>query len=203
VRRDQILDAAERVLLDRGLRSATVADVVESAGVAKGTLYLYFTSKDDLLAGLRTRYLERYAAALSGRESASARGRIRHLVTRLYAFGIEHHDLHHVLFHEAGFSEADAFTAVRDLITALIDEGVSMGEFAVPDVALTASFIVHGAHGALIDALHDNRRRSGTGAARDLAALVDRVLSASELAAVGPRIRDHPPHNESEAGRER
>ena len=67
VRREQLLDAAEQVLVARGLRSTTVADVAAAAGVAKGTTYLYFASKDDLLAGLRARYLERFAAALDAR----------------------------------------------------------------------------------------------------------------------------------------
>jgi AcrR family transcriptional regulator len=63
VRREQILDAAQRVLLERGLRATTVADVVDAAGVAKGTMYLYFRSKDELLAGLRARYLDDYSRA--------------------------------------------------------------------------------------------------------------------------------------------
>src|SRR5215210_7257384 len=51
VRREQILDAAERVLVERGLATTTMADVAGAAAVAKGTVYLYFESK----AGLRAR----------------------------------------------------------------------------------------------------------------------------------------------------
>src|SRR5918999_5432501 len=64
VRRDQILDAAEQVLVRRGLAAATMAEVAEAAAVAKGTVYLYFESKAELLAGLRARHFERFAALL-------------------------------------------------------------------------------------------------------------------------------------------
>jgi AcrR family transcriptional regulator len=47
-RRDQILTAAHGVFASRGLRQATVGDIADAAGIAKGTLYLYFKSKDDI-----------------------------------------------------------------------------------------------------------------------------------------------------------
>src|SRR3954463_12277502 len=128
VRREQLLDAAQQVLLRRGLRSATVADVADAAGVAKGTVYLYFESKDDLLAGLRSRYLDQYAEALRATPGTSASERIRRMIVALFDFAAEHHDLHHLLFHEAGFSEDDAFTGVRRRLTELIAEGVDSGE---------------------------------------------------------------------------
>src|SRR3954449_1227873 len=66
VRREQLLDAAEAVLMERGLSATTVADVAQAAGVAKGTMYLHFESKAELLAGLRARYMQRLTdAALS------------------------------------------------------------------------------------------------------------------------------------------
>ena len=47
-RRDQILTAAHAVFASRGFRQATVGDIADAAGIAKGTLYLYFKSKDDI-----------------------------------------------------------------------------------------------------------------------------------------------------------
>ena len=51
-KRERILDAAEKVFADRGFFAAKVADVAREAGVADGTIYLYFKSKDDLLVSL-------------------------------------------------------------------------------------------------------------------------------------------------------
>lgn len=51
-KRERILDAAERVFAHRGFFAAKVADIAREAGVADGTIYLYFKSKDDLLISL-------------------------------------------------------------------------------------------------------------------------------------------------------
>lgn len=51
-KRERILDAAERVFAERGFFAAKVADVAREAGVADGTIYLYFKNKDDLLVSL-------------------------------------------------------------------------------------------------------------------------------------------------------
>jgi TetR/AcrR family transcriptional regulator, fatty acid metabolism regulator protein len=51
-KRDAILRAATDVFAERGFFNAQVADVARAAGVAAGTVYLYFRSKDDLLIQL-------------------------------------------------------------------------------------------------------------------------------------------------------
>jgi TetR/AcrR family transcriptional regulator, fatty acid metabolism regulator protein len=51
-KRDAILRAAIDVFADRGYFNAQVADVARLAGVAAGTVYLYFRSKDDLLISI-------------------------------------------------------------------------------------------------------------------------------------------------------
>src|SRR5687767_15687178 len=51
-KRERILDAAERIFARDGFFAAKVADVAREAGVADGTIYLYFKSKDDLLISL-------------------------------------------------------------------------------------------------------------------------------------------------------
>src|SRR6058998_890721 len=57
-RRQDILDAAVKVFADKGVSKATVADIAEAAGVAKGTVYLYFGSKEHLLGALRDRFVD-------------------------------------------------------------------------------------------------------------------------------------------------
>src|SRR5215470_19957899 len=51
-KRDAILRAAIDVFAGRGFFNAQVADVARAAGVAAGTVYLYFRSKDDLLVSI-------------------------------------------------------------------------------------------------------------------------------------------------------
>ena len=54
-RREDILDAARQVFAERGFRGTTIADIAEAAGIALGTIYLYFKSKDDVFAALSQR----------------------------------------------------------------------------------------------------------------------------------------------------
>ncbi len=54
-RHHSILDAAERLLLRSPDRIANMAEVAQEAGLAKGTVYLYFPSKEELLLALHER----------------------------------------------------------------------------------------------------------------------------------------------------
>src|SRR5438309_4745135 len=51
-RRAQILEAASRVFAGQGFHRTTVREVAREAGIADGTIYLYFASKQDLLLAL-------------------------------------------------------------------------------------------------------------------------------------------------------
>ncbi len=51
-KRRQILDGARRVFLDDGFDGASMNEVARAAGVSKGTLYVYFASKEELFAAL-------------------------------------------------------------------------------------------------------------------------------------------------------
>jgi TetR/AcrR family fatty acid metabolism transcriptional regulator len=62
-KRDLILRAAIDVFAERGYFNAQVADVARAAGVAAGTVYLYFKSKDDLLVSIFERSMREGLAA--------------------------------------------------------------------------------------------------------------------------------------------
>lgn len=51
-RRQQILEAALRCFSRDGFHNTTTADIVRESGVSQGTLYLYFTTKDDIILAL-------------------------------------------------------------------------------------------------------------------------------------------------------
>src|SRR5436190_22771350 len=57
-KRDAILRAATEVFAARGFFNAQVADVARVAGVAAGTVYLYFKGKDDLLVSIFERSMK-------------------------------------------------------------------------------------------------------------------------------------------------
>lgn len=53
--RERLLDAAHACLYEKGLEGLTTRDVLERAGLSAGTLYNYFSGKDDLLMALAER----------------------------------------------------------------------------------------------------------------------------------------------------
>ncbi len=63
-RADAILDAAEQLLLRSPERVANVAEVAGEAGLAKGTVYLYFPSKEELLLAVHERRVDGFFRAL-------------------------------------------------------------------------------------------------------------------------------------------
>jgi AcrR family transcriptional regulator len=67
-----ILDAAERLLARSPDRVANVAEVADEAGLAKGTVYLYFPSKEELLLAVHERNVDAFFAALIARLEAKA-----------------------------------------------------------------------------------------------------------------------------------
>lgn len=89
-RRVEILDAAEIVFRDKGPIAATMDDVAEAADVSKGTLYLYFESKDDLFGALTQRPLDAVLARFAELVELDVDGLT--LISRLI-------DVHHEVIH--------------------------------------------------------------------------------------------------------
>src|SRR5512141_1522278 len=71
-RHHAILDAAERLLVRSTDRIANVAEVADEAGLAKGTVYLYFPSKEELLLALHERNIDGFFGPLIARLESSA-----------------------------------------------------------------------------------------------------------------------------------
>jgi len=159
VRREQILDAAARAYTDKGVWSATMSDVADEAGVAKGTIYLYFDSKEKLLAGLQDRYtqeiVQRSRDLLEGDTSGSGIERFDRFLEDMIDYYVERRDLHRALFHAAAVSEAESLHQMGELLKDFVQRGVEEGQFAVTDVGFTSDFLLGGLHGALVPVLHE------------------------------------------------
>ena len=63
-RRNDIIDAAEKVFFSKGFHNSTMDDVAETAELSKGTLYLYFKSKEDLHFAISMRGMDILAGKL-------------------------------------------------------------------------------------------------------------------------------------------
>jgi TetR/AcrR family fatty acid metabolism transcriptional regulator len=65
-KRERILDAAVKVFAAEGFYNAKVSQIAEAAGIADGTIYLYFKSKDELLISLFEDRMDRVLSTLRG-----------------------------------------------------------------------------------------------------------------------------------------
>ena len=65
VRRDEILDAAGRLFVAKGYAATTINDLLDEVGIARGTLYHHFKSKEQVLDGLIRRHGDRLLAGLA------------------------------------------------------------------------------------------------------------------------------------------
>ena len=81
VKRRQILDGARRVFLSRGFDGASMGEIAKVSGVSKGTLYVYFDSKEKLFEVLTTEEKKSLAEALFSLDAGDPD--VRSVLTRL------------------------------------------------------------------------------------------------------------------------
>ena len=89
-KRNAILDAATRLFAERGLTAAPTSEISKQAGVAEGTLFTYFKTKDDLINALyREIKLELADTMMSDfPRKKNVRTRLRHVWDRYVNWGI-------------------------------------------------------------------------------------------------------------------
>ncbi len=102
-RRAELIDAALRILRQRGDADCRVEDITAAARAAKGTLYLYFPSWEELLVAVRNRILDDYAAEVRGRLERHTAGDWKALLddecVRFVDFVVDLGGLHQAIFH--------------------------------------------------------------------------------------------------------
>ena len=88
-RRNEILDAAHQVFLDKGYHPSGIADVASALGIGHGTVYRYFANKHDLALAVLDRVIQRFAAAgltedpTESTTLAEYRAQVERILTRL------------------------------------------------------------------------------------------------------------------------
>jgi len=153
-KRDAILRAAIDVFAERGYFNAQVADVARAAGVAAGTVYLYFRSKDDLLVSIFERSMK--VALDEGRDVIAAiadpRERLRQFA-RLHLGRLGRDRNLAIVFQvelrqSTKFMERFSSTLLRDylgLIRAAIADGQREGWFRADVKPTVAAKVLFGA----------------------------------------------------------
>lgn len=149
IRQDELLDIAQRLFLQRGYELTSIQEVIDAAGIAKGTFYHHYASKGELLEALVRRTVAQsmaVVATLLRDDSLPAVERLNSLFVSVGAWKTErralltemHRALHapsNALFLSRIRRESmDAFVPV---VAGLVRQGVREGAFdtAFPDQA--------------------------------------------------------------------
>ena len=166
-RTEEILEAARRVIASDGLADASMERIAGAAGISKGTIYLYFDSKETLLA----RAAEQVVSDLLRRTRGAVqrtRG-VRRKLEQAVRVGIEHSAEHRAFLEalrmDGGLREppsaesaSEKLHAYLRLISGLIDRGVRSGAFRAIDSRWTARCLVEMMRTARLDEPAGNTR---------------------------------------------
>jgi TetR/AcrR family fatty acid metabolism transcriptional regulator len=151
-KRERILDAAVRVFARKGFYATRVSEVARAAGVADGTIYLYFKSKDELLVSLFEHRVERLLAFLATElpRATSASEKLQRIIELQLGLLEGERDLAEVVTVILRQSSklmkeyaAPKFSAYLDVIAGVVAEGQAHGELrkdVSPHLAARAIF---------------------------------------------------------------
>jgi AcrR family transcriptional regulator len=157
-RREELMDAAQRLFLAQGVGSTTIDHITSGADIAKGTFYLHFSSKEDLLSALGERFanshLIRIKAAIATKSETDWAGRLATWAEASVAFYLDSIELHDMLFYESRSPTRAGLVdnIIIDHLSRLLEAGAVAAAWSVDDPRFTAVFLFSGMHGIVDDA---------------------------------------------------
>jgi len=159
--RSDLLAAAARLFASRGFSEVSIADIAGAAGVATGTFYRYFPSKDEVMVRLRCDVLDQLFAVLATDAAPTATtaegwwAAAEATIAATIGFWFEDLDRSRVVL-RGGFTD-DAALIEADIAAGLA-EGMAVGQSlgavrSDVDAPLAASFVMHGTFGLVYHAI--------------------------------------------------
>lgn len=138
----EILQAAVDEFAEKGFANAKIQSIATRAGVAKGTVYLYYTTKEEIFEAIvrdRVQPVFAMAAAMSEQWQGSQADLLRQIITHFYGQMIENDERRMILktlisegerFSElAAFYHREILVGGRKMLRELIRKGIESGEF--------------------------------------------------------------------------
>ncbi len=137
-RKEQILNAAEKVFAEKGFHQATVSEVAKEAGLSDATIYEYFSTKEELLFSIPLETTQRSSELLKFHLGyiRGAANKLRSIIYHYLWFYKNHPEYSSValmiLKTHRGYLETESYGVYRratQLILEVVEEGIASGEF--------------------------------------------------------------------------
>ena len=186
-RRAELLDVAATLFAERGYASTSVDEIVRSAGVAKGTFYYYFRTKEDVLSALARRMVEemarrsRIVAADPGLDAVEKLRTIFAEQRRVRGAGAEVveglHRPENREWHDR--SNVETVLAFGPILADVVEEGRRAGVFDVDDPLSTAQFVLAGSLFLFGEGVFDWTPEEAAARTQAMVTLVERALGAA------------------------
>ena len=139
-RKNEILDAADELFSRKGFDGASTNDILEKVGIARGTLYHHFKSKEEIMNALIGRYSDRLlgaARAIAADRSIPVVERLIRAVMAMHLSGGSSHEImahihkpQNALMHQK--LQKIIFREVPPILTDIIRDGMEQGIFQTP-----------------------------------------------------------------------
>ncbi|HEY3274142.1 MAG TPA: TetR/AcrR family transcriptional regulator [Methanocella sp.] len=150
LRRNELMDLAEQLFAEKGYDHTSPSDIIRKAGVAQGTFYYYFKSKDDIVRAIIGRYMERYeryVAEVAVDQRMSAPEKLRLISDALSNLSRQKMKLRKGVCEEMTISGHEDYREhvranVLPLVQQIVRQGVDEGFFKVEYPDETAEMLV-------------------------------------------------------------
>lgn len=134
-RREEILDAAEKLFAAKGFDNTSTGDILDAVGIARGTLYYHFKSKEDILDGVIGRITNRLmqdAGEIVRKKELPVLERLTKAILSLnveskigYEIMEQVHRPQNALMHQK--MQATLLAGINPILTELVEEGIGQG----------------------------------------------------------------------------
>ncbi len=163
-KRLEILHAAVRVFAEKGVAAAKIQDIAKAAGIAQGTIYIYFKSKEEVFEYILKSHVSAMDAILSSLNDTDTnpRERLRKIVLGIVQETPHDHavivlDIMSAMIRDPRYNWAEqSFTGFRKVIADCLKDGIKQGVFRAVDADMLSSSLISLIHGLGLMGLMDH-----------------------------------------------
>ncbi|MGG3892155.1 TetR/AcrR family transcriptional regulator [Metabacillus fastidiosus] len=149
-RKTEIIDAAEELFLTKGYYKTTIIDILQKVGIAKGTFYYHFQSKEEVMDAIVMRFINKgveNAKVIASNPDLTAPEKLFQILMSPQP-GTENKQQMVDQFHQVNNAEmhqkslVETILKLTPILTAVIEQGIEEGVFKTPYPRETVEFLL-------------------------------------------------------------